>query len=295
MNCMELKDIYKSYGGVHVLSDLSLSVEEGEIYSVLSAKDAGKTTLFQILSGLIDKDAGNANIFGMDCFSKRADIASKAFFLGEIPFFPEQEKPHDYFSMLFSLRKQDAMKRLFEIMELFALPRKTRFKNYNFSEKKLLALAFGISLDAQLMVLDKPFSYIDAAHKKILQSLLCKTKESGNTVFLTIDKMSDGKDISDRLGILKNGMILFEKNSEDLKDERYRVYDISFASAVQAREFSESLEGDFERMGEKVLVLVKASPNALIHRLAQFDVTDITTLSQAQSYAFLKANGGDLF
>jgi ABC-type multidrug transport system ATPase subunit len=211
MAVIEAVGVCKSYRGERALSDFSLSLEPGVIFSLLGPNGAGKSTFVKILLGLVRPDHGQVTMNGHSISDWRSRQG--------VAYLPEKFNFYSYYTVDAAARffgqmqglKGDilesgierALKRI-HIDEL----RKRRLSTLSKGQLQRLGIAGLMMADNQLLILDEPFSGLDPIGIKDLKDLLHELKSEGKTIFLNSHILSEMERLSDHIAILNKGQCL---------------------------------------------------------------------------------------
>lgn len=216
MPAIEIKGLTKQYPvplkreAVNAVSNLNLTVEEGEVFGFLGPNGAGKTTTIKMLLGLIFPTAGEAYVLG----APAGDIAMKHHiaYLPESPYFYEHLSAREavrFYAQLFGLRGQEATRRADELLGLVGLQADSRKPLRQFSKGMLQRVGIAQSLinRPRLLFYDEPTSGLDAIARRDIRDLILHLKSQGVTMFLSSHQMEDVEILCDRVSIIHRGVL----------------------------------------------------------------------------------------
>lgn len=192
------------------LDNLTLQVEEGEVFGFLGPNGAGKTTTLKLLMGLIFPTAGTARIRGraIDDISMHRHIG----YLPEQPYFYDYLTARellDYFARLFGYDALERRKRVMRFLDLVGLASSADVQLRKFSKGMLqrAGIAQAILHDPQVVFLDEPMSGLDPVGRREVRDIILRLKEQGRTVFFSTHILSDAEMLCDRVGVLVGGQL----------------------------------------------------------------------------------------
>lgn len=223
MLAIETRGLRKLYGQKVAVADLSIKIEEGEVFGFLGPNGAGKSTTVKMLVGLIKPSAGEGFLLG----APLGDIASKR----RLGFLPEQFRFHewlradeflDFHGRLAGLDAGTRQKRIPEALELVGLLDRQTDKLHSFSKGMLqrIGIAQAIIGDPDIIVLDEPTSALDPIGRRDVRDLIHHLKSLGKTVFLNSHLLSEVEMVCDRVAIVNYGKVLTQGKLRDLLGER---------------------------------------------------------------------------
>ncbi len=208
-------------GKKEVLKNVSLDIEEGEIFGILGPNGAGKTTLISILSTLTIPDGGKVEIFGIDALAQADRVKSMVNVSSGNPNFPWSLTVCEnlrYFAMLYGLKnKEKAIKNVIDLLELETY-RNTRFDSLSTGIKQRLSLAKALLNEPCLLFLDEPTMGLDPDMAIKIRRLIKRIHdEKGITIVLTTHYMKEAEELCGRIAFIKNGEIIANAAPDELK------------------------------------------------------------------------------
>jgi ABC-2 type transport system ATP-binding protein len=207
------KDYPVSYwrpGKRRSLDDLSLQVQEGEIFGFLGPNGAGKTTTLKLLMGLIFPTSGTARILGRSIDDKQMhrDIG----YLPEQPYFYDYLTARellDYYARFFDYDGPERRKRVSTFLEKVGLSDAANVQLRKFSKGMLqrAGIAQAILHDPKVVFLDEPMSGLDPIGRREVRDIIQELKQRGCTVFFSTHILSDAEMLCDRVAVLVGGKL----------------------------------------------------------------------------------------
>jgi ABC-2 type transport system ATP-binding protein len=192
------------------LDNLSLRVEEGEIFGFLGPNGAGKTTTLKLLMGLIFPTAGTARVRGksIDDVSMHREIG----YLPEQPYFYDYLTARellDYYARFFGFASADRRARVARFLELVGLTAAADVQLRKFSKGMLqrAGIAQAILHDPKVVFLDEPMSGLDPIGRREVRDIILDLKNQGRTVFFSTHILSDAEMLCDRVAVLVEGKL----------------------------------------------------------------------------------------
>jgi ABC-2 type transport system ATP-binding protein len=209
---LEIKNITKSFNEHKVLKDVSLSVNQGEIFGLIGLNGVGKTTLIKIILDLLKQDDGSCNFFGIDNTStnSRENIS----YLPE-KFYPSQFLTgKEFLSLTLSYHKKDyddvAVNMLAEKLGLDFKVLDNKIGKYSKGMGQKLGLLSVFLCQSPLMILDEPMSGLDPSARIQLKNMLLNyITNSNKTVFFSSHILSDIDEICNRIAVIDDGNLIF--------------------------------------------------------------------------------------
>lgn len=224
-NVIEITSVNKTFKDfwfrptVKAVSDLSLSVAEGEVFGLLGPNGSGKSTTIKMLLGLLTPDSGSVRLFGMSpkTIAARKDLG----YLPELsylhPFLTARETLH-YYGGLCGLDSKNVKRRTGELLEMIGLSDVADRTVGGFSKgmARRVALASALIGKPRLLVLDEPTSGLDPVSTNEVKTLVKALVKGGMTILTTSHLLADAEDMCDRVAILNRGEKVAEGKIGDL-------------------------------------------------------------------------------
>ena len=234
MNIVEMRNINKSFPGVKALSNISFSVKPGEVHVLLGENGAGKSTLMKVLSGVYHPDSGSIVLNGVEHSKLNPRISREGgisiiyqelsvvnwldirenIFMGRM----QSKKLGPVSTIDYAKLNQDT-KKLLKQVNLDKYEPNKMASELSISEKQMLEIAKAISFDAKCIVMDEPTSSLTESEVKKLFEIIRDLKSKGIGIVFISHKLSEIKEIGDRISILKDGNYVGTWNVSDLSEE----------------------------------------------------------------------------
>ena len=216
---LEAKNLSKTYGKTTALNNLSFNVTKGEIYCLLGQNGAGKTTTINIFLGLIKPTSGEALVNGISVDKK--NIISQ-----EIAYIPEVVQLYgklsgkenlDFFSRL--AEKNHSQSQLTEYLINVGLSEKAiglPLETYSKGMRQKVGIAIALSKNASFILMDEPTSGLDPKATEEFSKICTTLSDNGTGIFVATHDIFNAVNISSRIGIMKEGAIVHESNTDDI-------------------------------------------------------------------------------
>lgn len=211
-----LREVSKRYSSASAwaLREVSLTIGQGEIFSLLGANGAGKTTLIAILAGLFPPTSGAAWVLGHDV---TADPLAAKRCLGVVPeevaLYPQLSARRNlhYFGQLYGLGGRELSRAVEETLRLVDLAERAdeRVSRLSSGMKRRLNIAVALLHRPAVLLMDEPTVGLDPESRRRILDLVRQLKrERGTTILYTTHYMDEAEALSDRVGILHRGRLL---------------------------------------------------------------------------------------
>jgi ABC-2 type transport system ATP-binding protein len=205
---IKTEKLAKIFGNNIVVEDLSLEVQEGQIFGFLGPNGAGKTTTIRMLSGLIAPSSGKAWVAGYRLGAENEKVRASCGILTESPGLYEQLTALDnllFYAELYELPPLEARKRVQEILEWMDLWSRRNEPVATFSKGMKQKLAIGRALlhRPRVLFLDEPTAGLDAESARAVRDSIVALKNIRRTIFLSTHNMEEAEKLCDQIAIFK--------------------------------------------------------------------------------------------
>lgn len=215
---IETNGLTKRYGSLTAVDAVSMHVRQGEIYGFLGLNGAGKTTLIRALLGMITPTEGTIKLFGLQV-KRPASIWNDIGYMVETPAsYPNLTVVENLrvYQTLRGMKDLTDLDQIIDILELSAF-RSVPAKYLSLGNNQRLGLAKALIHRPKLLILDEPVNGLDPAGiVKIREYLGRLAKEEGTTIFLSSHILSEIARLATRIGIVHQGRLIHEINTEGL-------------------------------------------------------------------------------
>lgn len=221
MAYMELIDLCKSFSGNAVLQNIGLSVDEGELVSLLGPSGCGKTTTLRIIAGFEKPDSGAIRLGGRDILEIAPSRRGIGIVFQNYALFPHLSAWNNIaFGLKIAGRNKEEMNhRVLELLDMVGLNDVRRKYPHEMSggQQQRIALARAIAIEPGLLLLDEPLSALDAVVRVSLRDEIRRIQASlGMTALYVTHDQEEALAISDRIVVMRNGRIEQIGTSEEI-------------------------------------------------------------------------------
>lgn len=205
-----------------VVPDFALTVAAGEFYALLGPNGAGKTTILRMVAGLMQPDAGEISIFGID--ARRDPVAAKRItaWVSDEPMVYDRLTPLEYLEFvagLWQIESALAERRANELIDWLGLRPHANDLCGSFSKGMLqkVALAGALVHDPRLIILDEPLTGLDAGSARQVKDVLLDKVRQGVTVIMTTHILEVAERMAQRIGVIREGRLIAEGTLAELR------------------------------------------------------------------------------
>lgn len=213
---IEVAGLQKRYGDAEIVTDLSFTVTEGEIFGLLGSNGAGKTTTVEIVQGLRDRDGGTVSVFGHDPAREPGALRHLVGSQLQSSALPDRLRVGEALR-LFARLAGDVVdwRQVRERWNLGPIER-TPFGGLSGGQRQRLFLALALVNRPRLVFLDELTQGLDAAARRQTWDLIEEVRADGTTVVLVTHFLDEAERLCDRVGVLDGGAMRFEGTPDEL-------------------------------------------------------------------------------
>ena len=204
---------------VEAVTDLSLTIESGEIFGIIGPNGAGKSTLLKMLMGFIRPSAGNISVLGQS--PTHPETKHQIGYLPENPYYYDHlsaEELMRFGARTSGMRREETDHRIDLLLKVMSLEhaRTRKLRSYSKGMTQRAGICFALVHDPKLIILDEPMSGLDPIGRKEVVDLVLDLKAQGKTVLFCSHILNDVERLCDRMAIMNKGRLLRVMKSSDL-------------------------------------------------------------------------------
>jgi ABC-2 type transport system ATP-binding protein len=303
---ISVRGISKAFGDVRALAGVDLDVAPGTVLGLLGPNGAGKTTFVRVLTTLLQPDAGEARVVGLDVVREAARLREQIGLAGQYAAVDENLTGLENLTMvgrLYGMPRRAARARGSELLERFDLAEaaKRAVKTYSGGMRRRLDLAAALVAKPPVLFLDEPTTGLDPRSRLGLWDVIEGLVADGTTVLLTTQYLEEADRLADTIAVIDRGRVIAEGTSDELKSRvggmRLEVsLEPGADSAAAARALAGLGEDEPVAAGEIVRVSVRERSGTIVEavrRLSQagVGVDDLVLRRPTLDDVFLKLTG----
>lgn len=267
MNVIDVQQLTYDYGRVTALRDVNLTVPEGALYALLGPNGSGKTTLLQCLMGLRRPQRGRAMVLGVDATELTPSIRTRIGYVAEGQALPGAMKLRDvesYLAPLYDGRWDPALANT--LRDRFDLDPSRRIRALSRGEQMKAALLCALAPRPELLIMDEPFTGMDALVKnELVGGLLESASSDGSSILLCSHDIGELELLADHVGFLQKGDLKLSETTDSMRD-RFKHVEVTCTSSDMMRTDRAPSEWlSFEFAGNRMTFVLAngAAPNAV--------------------------------
>ncbi len=294
---IEVSHLTKDYGFGRGVFDVSVHVDDGEVFGFLGPNGAGKSTTIRHLMGFSKPQSGSTKILGLETFSHYDRVLRHVGYIpGEIAL-PAGLTGWEFIRMMQSMQGVHNEQRLHRMLQLFELEDNVlrgETKRMSLGVKRKLAVVSAFMSDPRVLILDEPTSGLDPVMQETFIRFIHEEKQRGKTILLSSHIFSEIDSTCDRIAIIKDGEIVSEFVADELKHASRKFYTVVFRDASEKEKFlqfstelstlqllSQTPDGVYVGVDDRDL-------NALVQLLSRLGVRSFSNRKESLEDHFMK-------
>ena len=272
MEAILTRNLTKMYGKHRGITNLDLSVEEGELFGFIGPNGAGKSTTIRTLLGLISPTSGTAQVLGKDILRNKEEILRETGYLPSEALFYPGMKVRDILKFSADLRKKDCSAEAEDLCARLQLDTSRKVDELSFGNRKKVAIVCALMSRPRLLILDEPTGGLDPIMQRAFFDIIRERNREGATVFLSSHILSEIQRNCSRAAVIREGRIIACDSVEALG--RTNARRISVHGCVDLG----GLPGirDLQVTEDTASFLYSGEMKALLGRLAEGNVRDLS-------------------
>jgi ABC-2 type transport system ATP-binding protein len=230
---IHIQNASRSFDGIPVIRDLSVSIRAGSIFGFLGRNGSGKTTTIRMLAGLIRPDAGTVRISGNDPFSIGAGDRQRLGYMSERALATPLIRVKTVLRLGRDLYPNWNSALVDSLVVKYGISPRQRLTALSQGNQRILGFIMAIAPRPSVLLLDEPAANLDVvARREVLDDILELIRDCGCTVLFSTHILSDVERVADEIGILANGTLRVSEPLDSLKDSIRQVRFFGFKGGV---------------------------------------------------------------
>jgi ABC-2 type transport system ATP-binding protein len=207
---LTVKNLTKKFGSITAVNNVSFTIKEGEIFSLIGPNSSGKSTIVKSIIGLLGIDTGSVSVNGHDLTKNTREAKQEIGYIPDEPSVWPQMTGEEFLYFTQALFGVDQKKRveqtprLLETLKLTGLE-KQYFEEYSRGNKQKFSITAAMSHRPRLLLVDEPIVGLDPTGAEIAKKIFVDFAKEGGAVLLVTHTLSVAEEISHRIGFLKEG------------------------------------------------------------------------------------------
>ena len=270
---LEIKHLKKYYGRAKGVEDVSLKISKGDIYGFIGPNGAGKSTTLRTIIGLINKTEGDILFEGKEINYNDLETKSKIGYLpSEINLYDDMtiKQLFDYHETFY---KKDLTKRRKELVKKLKIDETKKIEDLSLGNLKKVGIVLALMHEPELLILDEATSGLDPIMQNTFHNILLEEKKKGTTILYSSHILSEVSNICDKIGFIKDGIIIKEDLTENINKNHYTYLVIKSKDIEKIKK-----ELNLKKVKEennKVTFINNIMPNELLKKLTKYKIDQL--------------------
>lgn len=279
---IRLCNLTKYYGKHRGIENLSLQVQEGEIFGFIGPNGAGKSTTIRSMLGLLQPDSGTAELFGKSIQKEKTEILRRVGYLPSEPAFYGGMRVREALQFAASFYRQDCRSAAEALCGRLKLDAEKRVRELSLGNRKKLSIVCAFQHTAKLYVLDEPTSGLDPLMQKEFFALLQEKNREGATIFLSSHVLSEIQKYCSRAAVIRDGSLVVCDDVTNICSsamKRVTIHGVEEVAGIVMR--------NPQKTGDGISFLYSGPAQELIKALQGLPVKDLTITEPPLEDVFL--------
>jgi ABC-2 type transport system ATP-binding protein len=275
---------------VRALDDLSIEVNEGEIFGFLGPNGAGKSTTIRLLLGFLHPTAGSATVLGHDVVHDSVEIRRRIGYLpGGIALYDSLtgERLLDYLGDLTG-RPPSRRAELCDRLELSEATLRRLVRDYSRGMRQKIGIIQALQHDPELAILDEPTEGLDPLMQRAFYGILEDLRSAGRTIFFSSHVLSEVERVCDRVAIVRRGQLVAVEDVEALLARRKRNVEMRMSGPAPELEGVPGVSGVVVAADGRITCQLEGDMRPFLAAIAGAPITDLTIEPAHLEEAFLE-------
>ena len=270
---LEIINLKKYYGNIRGVEDVTLTLNQGEVYGFIGPNGAGKSTTIKTIMSLINKTSGSILINGKEL--DKDDLETKKI----IGYLPSEINLYDDLTVKEildfheSFYNKSLRKRREELVSILKLDETKKIEDLSLGNSKKLGIVLALMHEPEILILDEPTSGLDPIMQNIFFQILNEEKKKGTTILYSTHILSEVSKICDRIGFIKDGKIIEENEIKNIEKNNLTYLTIE-SSEIEKIKKALDLK-IISETEQSIKFLNNLNSNDLLKILSKFNLTKL--------------------
>ena len=302
MTVLRTQNLTKRYGGKTAVDNVSLTIEQGDIFGLIGQNGAGKTTFMRMITSLSGPDSGQIALFGAATPAKLTAARTRTGAVIETPALFHNltaEQNLEYYRLQRGIAEKGRVREVLEIVKLTDAGKK-KFKNFSLGMKQRLGLAAAILGHPDFLILDEPTNGLDPTGIVETRELIKRLSQEGITMLISSHILTELAQVANKYAIIHHGRLVKTLTQAELHEACRRALAITIDDAAKAAVVLETVLGirDYKQVSGNELRVYEylSDPAELSFRLneAGIRVAAIQEVGDSLEDYYIKVMGGNV-
>ena len=270
---LEIKHLKKYYRNIKGIEDVSFKLSKGDIYGFIGPNGAGKSTTIRTIMGLINKNSGKIFINGKELDIN--DINTKQI----IGYLPSEVNLYgdltvkEMFNYHETFYDKDIHKNRIELVKLLKINENKKIEDLSLGNLKKVGIVLALMHEPEFLILDEPTSGLDPIMQNVFHDILKKEIKKGTTILYSSHVLSEVSNLCNKVGFIKDGVIIKEDSIENIKKNNYTYLTIE---SKEIDKIKKDLKLNIKEENNSIVKFINnMDSNILINKLSKYDIDNL--------------------
>ena len=274
MDAIRTNSLTKYYGRARGITDMNLTVEQGDFFGFIGPNGAGKSTTIRILLGLTAPSSGSAQVLGMDISRQKETILSHVGYMPSEASFYRNMRVRDVIKFSADLRRKDCRAEAQTLCERLELDVNRKIHELSLGNRKKVSIVCALQHTPRLCILDEPTSGLDPLMQREFYAILEERSKNGATIFVSSHILSEVQRYCRHAAIIREGRLLALDSTKNLGHTDTKRVRLRGTGRISDRLSSLLNLKDLQIDGDSVSFLYSGSLKELLNTLAALPLSD---------------------
>ena len=287
---ISLQKLTKFYGRskVAALNNVTLSIKKGEVYGFLGSNGAGKSTAIRTIMGFIRQSSGNATLLGKDSLAEGVALKQHIGYLSGDVVLPKGVTGRVLLRYLANLHGNVDQLYLDELTKRFEAQLDKKTETLSKGNRQKIGLIQAFMSQPKIIILDEPTSGLDPLMQEQFYKTVEEAKARGAVVFLSSHSFNEIERICDRIGIIRDGVLVHESPVATLLAERVPVWRVTLKKKSDSKQLMKQVALNILSVQDNTIVVEPATGiSEALGQLAKYDIVSMTMEQQELEDEFM--------
>lgn len=276
MTVLTLENVSKHFGKVKAADEVSIDINDGEIFGFIGPNGAGKSTTIRMIIGALNETSGDIYFKGQNIKKHKKYIEEVSYVPGDVNLW-DNLTGMEVINFFMKLRGFKDKKLRDELIEKFRLDSGKKCKTYSKGNRQKVALISAFLSDADLLIFDEPTTGLDPLMERVFHEEILNVKKQGKSVLLSSHILSEVEKLADRIAIIRDGKIIETGKLSDLSHITRIEYILSSNSDLSALQDKEYVH-DFRKEDNNIHLMVDNDKvSTFLDDISVYDITYLVT------------------
>jgi ABC-2 type transport system ATP-binding protein len=275
MSVIETRDLTMYYSRRRGIEKINLRVEQGEVFGFLGPNGAGKSTTLRVLLDVIRPTTGQALLFGLDSRENGKEARKRIGYLpGELSL-PDHLTAQQFFKVMAGVRglKDTIYQKM--LCDRLQLDTSRRIREFSRGNKQKVGLVAAMMHKPELLILDEPTGGLDPLVQRTVLELVRESRNEGRTVFFSSHILSEVQAVCDRVGIIREGLLISVERVDTLIKQQFRRLRLTLEQTPPPAAFDHNGVKELDRFNNSITLQIHDGMQGVMETALRYGLKDV--------------------